>query len=261
MTDAGMPQKITVATGLFLGLSCLLCLYQWKYGAQDLASDGLNRLTTVLNAEAAAPSPAAGNRGPVAALSMPDLLARIQETATASEIIVKTIAPAAANAEELQLTAGGDFRNMMRFLARLETLPIAVTALDLSQDENGDAVLALGLLKSPKPAAPASMADYIDAITQYSAVRDPFSAGDPIPLTNAGSELGDLSWTYHLSSISLLGAVRIATIDGKDYQIGDALAAMKITAIGPSSVTLQAPGKALPQKLHFRRNPDGGGRP
>jgi hypothetical protein len=262
MTALAAPQKINLAMGLLLALSCLFCLYRWHYGAQGAAADGLERLTQILRAEAiAATSAAPKPENRMVELSTPDLLARIQDTASNSDFTVKAIAPSPANPEELQAVAAGDFRNAMRFMARLETLPVAITAFELTQDLNGDAQLAVSLVKSPKPAAPASLADYIEAITQYSAVRDPFAPGDPIPLAGAGNELGDLSWTYHLSSISLLGAARVATIDGKDYEIGDLLGEMKVTAIGPSSVTLEAPGKVLPQKLHFRRNPGAARRP
>ena len=75
-------------------------------------------------------------------------------------------------------------------------------------------------------------------MVKYTAVRNPFEIGDPVPLPNAGSDLGDLSWTYHLTSISLYGAERVATIDGKDYRVGDKLNDMQISAIGPSSVSL-----------------------
>ena len=74
-----------------------------------------------------------------------------------------------------------------------------------------------------KPGAPVSFADYLDAMVNYTAIRNPFEIGDPVPLPNAGSDLGDLSWTYHLTSISLFGAERVATIDGKDYRVGDTL--------------------------------------
>jgi len=76
-------------------------------------------------------------------------------------------------------------------------------------------------------------------------------------LPNAGSDLGDLSWTYHLTSISQVGADRMATIDGKDYRAGDRLGDLTITDIGPSSVSLVAPRQTLVQKIHFRRNPAG----
>ena len=66
----------------------------------------------------------------------------------------------------------------------------------------------------------------MDAMVAYTAIRNPFEIGDPVPLPNAGSDLGDLSWTYHLTSISLFGAERVATIDGKDYRVGDRLGDM-----------------------------------
>ena len=76
-----------------------------------------------------------------------------------------------------------------------------------------------------------------------------------VGLHDAGTDLGDLSWTYHLTSISQFGAERVATIDGKDYRAGDRLGELTVSAIGPSSVNLTAPHQTLVQKIHFRRNP------
>ena len=86
-------------------------------------------------------------------------------------------------------------------------------------------------------------------------MRDPFAIGDPVPLANADPILGDLTWTYHLTSIWQVGAERVATIDGRDYRPGDKLNQLEIVAIDPSGVRLSAPHEKLIQQLHFRHNP------
>jgi len=185
---------------------------------------------------------------------MPELLSRIQEIASQYNVAIRSVAPSPADANKITLGMHGEYRDMMLFLGRLETFQIAISGFEYAPDESGIAG-SVELTHSAKPGAPVSFADYMDAIIKYTAVRNPFEIGDPVPVPNVKADLGDLSWTYHLTSISLYGAERTATIDGKDYRIGDMLNGMQISAIGPSSVSLTVPHQPLVQKLHFRRNP------
>jgi hypothetical protein len=187
--------------------------------------------------------------------TVPELLSRIQEIASEDGIAVRSITPSPASPDQFTIGIEGGFRDLMRLMARLETLQVGISSFDIAPGLKDGVAATIDITRTPKPGAPDSFADYIDALAVYSAVRNPFEIGDPVPLPNAGADLGDISWTYHLTSISLLGAERVATIDGKDYKAGDAFNGMTITAIGPSGVTLASPKQALPQVLHFRHNP------
>jgi hypothetical protein len=236
----------------------LFVWYRWSYAPKDAAIAGLQSLTDALRASAAqAAKPAAAAAAPAAPATMAALLSQTQEIASRYDVDLTQATPNPLNPDLLTLSLKGDYRGVMRFLGRLETLNATLSGFDLAPAPDGGLVASAEVLRLPKPGAPAAFADYMDAMIAYTATRDPFAQGDPVPPAHVGADLGDLSWTYHLTSITLIGAVRIATIDGKDYGVGDRLGTMTIRDIGPSSVSLTAPGTVLVQKLHFRHNPAG----
>jgi hypothetical protein len=248
------PAQANLAAGLLLFCASLFALYRWHYAQEARASAGLQTLSEMLRIEADTSVAATPLAGGTQGKTMPELLSRIQEIASTHNVAIRSVAPNPADPQKITLGIHGSFRDMMGFLGRLETFQVVVSAFDFAPDEDGVSG-SVEIQRSGKPGAPNSFADYLDALVNYSAVRNPFEIGDPVPLPNAPADLGDLSWTYHLTSISLYGAERAATIDGKDYRVGDHINAMQITAIGPSSVSLTAPNQSLTQKLHFRRNP------
>ena len=248
------PSQAHLGAALLLLCAGLFGFYRWQYAQAATASAGLQTLSDMLRIEADAPGSVKLLAGGTDGATVPDLLARIQESASSHNVAVHSVSPNPADANKITLGVHGDFRDMMGFLGRLETYQLQIAGFEFAPDESGVGG-TIEIVRSGKPGAPAAFADYLDALVGYSAVRNPFEIGDPVPLPNVGSDLGDLSWQYHLTSISLYGAERVATIDGKDYRIGGQLGAMKISAIGPSSVSLIAPHQPLVQKLHFRRNP------
>jgi hypothetical protein len=246
--------QANLGAGALLLLASLFAIYRWHYTPMVRASEGLQTLSDMLKIEADHVDIAKPLAGGTDGATVPELLGKIQEAATSHSVTVKSVAPNAADPQKIELGVAGDFRDMMAFMGRLETFQVAIDGFEFVPGENG-LNGKLEIQHTGKPGAPASFADYLDALVSYSAVRNPFEIGDPVPLPNTSGDLGDLSWTYQLTSISLYGAVRVATIDGKDYRAGDKMGDLTITAIGPSSVSLTAPGQKLVQKIHFRRNP------
>jgi hypothetical protein len=256
MTLAVTTMQKNIISAAFLALATLFVVYRWHYSAQSDAAASLQTLSNVLRLESAAtpaPPPAGGTKG----ATIPELLSSLQEAATQNGVTIQSVAPDPSDPQKIRLGMQGDFRSTMLFLGRMETFQVAISGFDFAPNDSGSLAGTIDIRHSGKPGAPTAFADYLDAILKYTAVRNPFEIGDPIPLPNAGSDLGDLSWTYHLSSITLYGAVRVATIDGKDYRAGEMFNGMQIMSIGPSSVSLKAPNQLLVQKLHFRQNPTG----
>ena len=179
----------------------------------------------------------------------------IQQAASAHNVSVRSVAPNPVDPQKITLGLHGDFRDMMAFLGRLETFQVAISGFDFAPDESGGITGTVELLHTGKPGAPASFADYLDALVSYTAIRNPFEIGDPVPVPNAGSDLGDLSWTYHLTSISQFGATAWPPLTARI--IGSAT--VWATSPSPPSVlpasSLTAPHQTLVQKIHFRRNP------
>jgi hypothetical protein len=251
------PAQAQIGAGLLLLLASFFALYRWHYTPTANAAAGLETLADMLRLEAnhvaREPVPAGGTTG----ATIPELLTAVQQAAVAHNVSVRSVAPNPADPQKITLGLHADFRDMMAFLGRLETFQVTIGGFDFAPDEESGVTGTVEVQHTATPGAPPSFADYLDALVSYTAIRNPFEIGDPVPLPNAGSDLGDLSWTYHLTSISQFGADRVATIDGKDYRGGDRLGDLTITDIGPSSVSLVAPHQALVQKIHFRRNPAG----
>ena len=251
-------RQANLAAAFLLLPALIFVWYRWSYAPEEAATAGLQNLVDSLRASATqSAKPSALPAAPAPIATMPELLAKSQEIASSYDVDLTSATPNAINPELLTLSLHGDFRGLMRVLGRLETLNATLTGFELTPAPDGGLAASVELLRIPKPGAPMAFADYMDAMIEYTATRDPFAMGDPVPPAHVGADLGDLSWTYHLTSISLIGAVRIATIDGKDYNVGDHLGPMTIGDIGPSSVSLTAPGTPLVQKLHFRHNPGG----
>lgn len=249
------PLPAQIGAGLLLLLASLFALYRWHYTPAVQAAAGLSTLSDMLRIEAANATREKPLEGGTAGATIPELLSAIQQAAGAHDIAVRSVTPSPVDPKKISLGLHGEFRDLMAFLGRLETFQIAIGGFDFAPDANGGITGTVEIQHTARPGAPSSFADYLDALVGYSAIRNPFEIGDPVPLPNAGSDLGDLTWTYHLSSISQFGAERVATIDGRDYRTGDRLGDLTVSAIGPSSVSLSAPRQTLVQKIHFRRNP------
>ena len=254
------PAQAQIGAGLLLLLASLFALYRWHYTPAANAASGLETLSDMLRIEASHPVASQPLAGGTQGATVPELLTAVQQAASAHNVSVRSVAPNPVDPQKITLGLDADFRDMMAFLGRLETFQVAIGGFDFAPDEEGGVTGTVEVQHTATPGAPSSFADYLDALVSYTAIRNPFEIGDPVPPDHAGSDLGDLSWTYHLTSISLVGAERIAAIDGKDYRVGDHLGNLAITAIGPSGVSLVSLDKAaakpaLVQKIHFRRNP------
>lgn len=254
---AERPVQAQIGAAVLLLLASLFAVYRWHYVPAANAASGLGVLSDMLRIEADNATRQKPPEGGTSGATIPELLSAIQQAAGTHNIAVRSVAPNPADPQKISLGAHGEFRDLMAFLGRLETFQITINGFNFTPDENGGIDAMVDIQHTARPGAPSSFADYLDALVGYTALRNPFEIGDPVPLPNAGSDLGDLTWTYHLTSISLFGAERIATIDGKDYRPGDRLGALTVSTIGPSSVSLIAPKQGLVQKIHFRRNPPG----
>jgi hypothetical protein len=85
-------------------------------------------------------------------------------------------------------------------------------------------------------------------------LRDPFNPGSAPMQLAADTNVDDLTWTFHLTSISEIGKSKYATIDGRDYNVGDRLQGLEVRKIGADSVTLvqKNNGKERERFLRFR---------
>jgi hypothetical protein len=197
------------------------------------------------------------NRG----VTIPDLLSRVQELAAQSAVKLVSVEPIAGDADQYRLTLLGSYGSFLEFLARFETLQVAIAGFDVtpSADAAGllDVALDFGHTTAPNTIRAERIGEFRTRLKTAS-LRDPFNPGSgPIQLA-ADSNTDDLTWAFNLTSISEIGKSKYATIDGKDYNVGDDLQGLKIRKIGADSVTLiqKENGKERERFLRFRTAPE-----
>ena len=197
------------------------------------------------------------NRG----VTIPDLLSRVQELAAQSAVRLVGVQPLAGDAEQYRLTLLGSYGSFLEFLARFETLQVAITGFDVtpSVDVAGllDIALDFGHTAAPNTIRAERVGEFRTRL-QKATMRDPFYPGTgPIQLVG-DSNNDDLTWSFHLTSISEIGKSKYATIDGKDYNVGDDFQGLQIRKIGVDSVTLiqKENGKERERFLRFRTAPE-----
>jgi len=193
------------------------------------------------------------NRG----VTMPDLLSRVQELTAQSAVSLVGVAPLAGDADQYRLTLLGSYGGFLEFLARFETLQVAITGFDVtpSVDKPGslDIALDFGHTAVPNTIRADRVREFRTRL-EKAAIRDPFHPGNGTVQLASDSNTDDLTWTFHLTSISEIGRSKYATIDGKDYKLGDELQGLEVRNIGRDSVTLvqKENGKERERFLKFR---------
>jgi hypothetical protein len=222
----------------------------WARAAQDLQA-----LTDILQLEKQkrANTRPGENRG----VTVPDLLSRVQEIAAQNSVTLTGVEPVAADPEQFKLALVAHYDNFLGFLARFETLQVSITGFDIARPADNPSSLLVSLNFShtpiPSPISNQRIKEF-EARLKTTALRDPFdpAAGNIRMVTDADSD--DLTWTYHLTSISQIGKMKYATIDGRDYNVGDELRGLVVSAIGNDNVTLigRESGKERQRVLKFR---------
>jgi len=219
------------------------------------AAQDLQALTDILQLEKQkkATTRVTENRG----VTVPDLLSRVQEIAAQNAVTLTGVEPAPADPEQFKLGLVARYESFLGFLAHFETLQVSITGFDISQakDNPGSLVVSLNFTHTATPSQVSNQRikafeDRLRAI----ALRDPFdpAAGNIRMIADANTD--DLTWTYHLTSISQIGKTKYATIDGRDYNVGDQLQGLVVSAIGNDNVTLMGRenGKERQRFLKFR---------
>lgn len=179
---------------------------------------------------ATAPVVAAADQRSAAAGFLREVEAAV--AATGVRIGRLTPRPGGAGLFDVELTA--DYSRMFRFIAALEGARGQVRGLELkigAAAQGGSAELAASFLLAipahaePVPAEPGQ--------TEAPA-RDPFLAAPAAPRPR-----------HVLTGITMLEEGRMATVDGRDYRVGDRLGDAMIAAIEEDGVMLETGGKAF----------------
>ncbi len=193
------------------------------------------------------------NRG----VSIPDLLSRVQELASQSAVKLVRVEPLAGDAEQYRLSLQSNYASFLEFLARFESLQVVIAGFDVEPTAEDSGLLNIALDFAHTSAPNTIRADRVREFRTRlakSGLRDPFNPGRDLVAVAADEGTGDLTWTFHLTSISEIGKSKYATIDGKDYNIGDKFQGLVIRNIGADSVTLVEKDNGIERErlLRFR---------
>ena len=248
-------KPLLLASLVLLAASGQYFTYAAYVAPREEAAQSLQALGELLQAENQKKpgSRAAENRG----TTIPELLSRVQELAAQSAVKLVSVQPVAGDSEQYRLNILSNYRGFLEFLARFETLQVAITGFNVTPSEQTPTQLAVTLDFGHTTVPNTIRADRIRefrARLQETGMRDPFNPGTGAMQWAADTNVDDLTWTFHLTSISEIGKSKYATIDGKDYNVGDRLQGLEVRRIGVDSVTLvqKDDGKERERFLRFR---------
>jgi hypothetical protein len=233
-----LSAKLLIGALLLLALSAEAFFYCAYVAPRNAAAAQLAALSELLTAQTNA-KPVIAEGEQKSSATVPELLARVQELALSSGVSVGSVVPVPPKPEQFKMTLAASYAGIMRFLARFETLQVAVSGFEITPEPSGALKVVVDFVHTTAPPGiPQKSIRDFEAKLLKARILDPFHPEDgPIALVRGGDP-NDLTWTFHLTSISEIGDERFATIDGRDYAAGDALEGRVISNIGNDSVTL-----------------------
>jgi hypothetical protein len=234
-----LSTRLLVGALLLLAVSAEFFFYKAYAAPRSHAAAQLASLTELLTAQSNA-KPLRPPADQKSSATVPELLARVQELALSSGISVSLVEPTPGNAEQFKMVVDATYGGFIRFLARFETLQVTVRGFELTPSERGGSLRIVMDFMHTTTASNIHPKVISEFETKLRSVRlfDPFHPESGPIAVIPGEDPDDLTWTFHLTSISEVGEERFATIDGRDYAAGDELEGRVISAIGADTVTL-----------------------
>ncbi|MDG2284426.1 MAG: hypothetical protein P8N43_02705 [Alphaproteobacteria bacterium] len=156
-----------------------------------------------------------------------------------------TVTGPAAGAElKFKLAIITDYLTLLRFAAQLESLNVGINDLQVRPYDPTKTPVehAIEFSITPRDDAKPVKSTWVKSIKDKVTVknkRNPFqrfayNKSEPKP-----SPWIDLTWIYRLSGIGRIGEARIATIDSRDYAVGDTLKDMVVDEILSDRIKLK----------------------
>ena len=244
---------------LFLALGAIVAVQAFHLGPRQVMKADLARLKQILDLEnrtltelrkaedAKATTSDDEDRG---IKSLPAFLKHINRISQDTNVIIRELVPSSANsatsggALKFKLSITTDYLTFLRFAAQLESLNVGINDLQVRPYDLTKTPVehAIAFSITPRDDAKPLESERIDTIQEKVSAknkRNPFqrfayNKSEPKP-----SPCIDLTWIHRLSGIGRIGGERIATIDSRDYAVGDPLNDMTITEIRNDRVMLK----------------------
>lgn len=260
---------------LFLALGVLVAAQAVYLGPRQVMKADLAELKQILEqenrvlaelkkAEDAKASPSGEDERGIK--SLPAFLKHINRISQDTNVIIRELVPSnagggvAGGALKFKLSIITDYLTFLRFAAELESLNVGINDLQVRPYDPTKTPVEHAIAFSITPRDDAKPLESARIVTIRDKVaaknkRNPFqrfayNKSEPKP-----SPWIDLTWIHRLSGIGRVGGERIATIDSRDYAVGDPLNDMTISEIRNDRVMLKKESKDGEQiyVLGFRR--------
>lgn len=243
---------------VYLAVGCLVAIYAIHIAPRGVMKADLEQLKQTLElenrtlaalkkAEEAKKSPSDANEQGIK--SLPSFLKHINRISQDTKVIIRELVPSTTSrsgtrgALKFKLSITTDYLTFLRFAAQLESLNVGINDLQVRPyDPTKDPVEhAIAFSITPRDDAKPVPSQRITTIQEKVAAknkRNPFqrfayNKSEPKP-----SPWIDLTWIHRLSGIGRIGGERIATVDSRDYMVGDKLNDMFVTEIRNDRVML-----------------------
>lgn len=173
------------------------------------------------------------------ATTVPALIEQVGDLANANGVLVKTIAAIPDSQTSLALHCAAPFPAITSFMTALENVGAAISELELTRPkaESADIEAVFIVYAHGTPPGAPKMSD--ELMAERAGHRNPFARQALVAAGAAAEGLVDVSNRYTLMAITSLGLERQATINNRDYEIGDTLDQHRIAAILADRVILQ----------------------
>ena len=199
--------------------------------------------------------------------SLPEFLRHINALAEKTDVIIRRLSPtesesvtAGAHEIEFDLEIATDYFTFLSFASLLESLNVVINNLQVHPfDPTQDPPLqAIAFSITPRLNAEPLAGERLERLTQRveeKEKRNPFRILNWDRKTLTATLEIDLTWIHRLSGIGRIGAQYFATIDGRDYRVGNEfLPGMFVKTVTEERVTLErvTDNGTQPYVLKFR---------
>lgn len=200
--------------------------------------------------------------------SLPRFLKHINRISQDTNVIIRELVPSITSGGgigrglKFKLSIITDYLTFLRFASKLESLDVGINDLQVRpyDPSKTPAEHAIAFSITPRddanPLESQRIATVLDQVAAKNK-RNPFQRFAYNEKVEKLSAWIDLTWIHRLSGIGRVGGERIATINSRDYTVGDKLDDMKVAEIESDRVMLKKESKDGEQiyVLGFRNKP------
>lgn len=238
---------------LYVVTGVVLLGYVAYYRPLEIAAADARRLATIIQSENAPLKEEEERRKKADAdpdpgiRSLPTFLEHINRLAQDTNVIIRELMPSRDGALKFVLKINTDYLTFLRFAANLESLNVSINDLQVRPFDPSQTppLHVIEFSITPRGDAAPLTSERIRALREQVAAKDkrnPFQRFAFIKETKQITPEVDLTWIHRLSGMGRIGDRRVATINTREFGVGDEIekdSGLRITAIEADLVRLE----------------------